>query len=80
MHRQKQSRGTEIDTDLCVANCNNNRYDLVILASARARQIMRQHRESENPAHIYPIVKALLEFQTGEISIDAATKVVEHGH
>ena len=70
------SRGTEIDTDLCVKNAGENRYMLVILAAARAREIARQHRASENPAHIYPVVKALLEFQTGEISIDAATKIM----
>ena len=49
---------------------------LVILAAARAREIARQHRASENPVHIYPVVKALMEFQTGEISIDAATKIM----
>ena len=76
MNRLKQSRGTEIDTDLCVKNAGENRYMLVILASARAREIARQHRASENPAHIYPVVKALMEFQTGEIGIDAATKIM----
>ena len=70
------SRGTEIDTDLCVKNAGENRYMLVIMASARAREIARQHRASENPAHIYPVVKALMEFQTGEISIDEATKIM----
>ena len=70
------SRGTEIDTDLCVKNAGENRYMLVIMAAARAREIARQHRASENPAHIYPVVKALMEFQTGEISIDAATKIM----
>jgi len=70
------SRGTEIDTDLCVKNAGENRYMLVIMASARAREIARQHRASENPVHIYPVVKALMEFQTGEISIDAATKIM----
>ena len=76
MHRTKLSRGTEIDTDLCVKNAGENRYMLVIMAAARAREISRQYRASENPAHIYPVVKALLEFQTGEISIDAATKIM----
>ena len=70
------SRGTEIDTDLCVKNAGENRYMLVIMAAARAREIARQHRASENPVHIYPVVKALMEFQTGEISIDAATKIM----
>ena len=70
------SRAAEIDTDLCVKNAGENRYMLVIMASARAREIARQHRASENPVHIYPVVKALLEFQTCEISIDAATKIM----
>jgi len=69
------SRGTEIDTDLCVKNAGENRYMLVIMATARAREIARQHRASENSVHIYPVVKALMEFQTGEISIDSALKI-----
>ena len=76
MIRKIHSRGTELDTDLCVKNAGENRYMLVILAAARAREIARQHRASENPAHIYPVVKALLEFQTGEISVDSATKIM----
>lgn len=75
MNRLKLSRGTEIDTELCVKNAGGDRYMLVILASARAREIARQHRASENPAHIYPVVNALLEFQTGEISLDSARKI-----
>jgi len=75
MNRLSASRGTEIDTDLCVKNAGENRYMLVIMATARAREIARQHRASENPVHIYPVVKALMEFQTGEISIDSALKI-----
>jgi DNA-directed RNA polymerase subunit K/omega len=75
MNKLTPSRGTEIDTELCVKNAGNDRYMLIIMAAARAKQIARQHRASENPAHIYPVISALMEFQTGELSIDSARKI-----
>ena len=61
------SRGTEINTDLCVTNVGENRFDLVLIAAARAREIKRQHLESTKREHIFPIVSALLEIQDGKI-------------
>ena len=57
------SRSTELDLDLCVANAGGNRYDLVIMAAARARQLAYRHKLSESKEPIYPAMTALLEIQ-----------------
>jgi DNA-directed RNA polymerase omega subunit len=41
--RKTASRGTTLDTDLCVKNVEN-RFDLVIIAAIRAKELARQHR------------------------------------
>jgi len=60
------SRGPEIDTDMCVANIGN-RYDLVIVAAHRAKEIKRQHKESMKREHVHSNLTALLEIQAGKI-------------
>jgi len=68
------SRGTDINTDLCVSNIGN-RFDLVIVASIRARELARQHRSSERPEQLNAPVTALLEIQTGKVSSDYLKRV-----
>jgi DNA-directed RNA polymerase omega subunit len=41
------SRGPSIDTEKCVENVGGNRFDLVLIATERAREIKRQHQESD---------------------------------
>lgn len=60
------SRGPEIDTDKCVTNAGS-RYDLVILAAARAREIRRSNRSSVRREHVFTVVTALNEIQNGTI-------------
>jgi len=69
------SRGTEIDTEKCVSNCGSGRFHMVILAAARAREIHRQHKESDKREHVFPIVTALLEIQEGTLTMDYMKKV-----
>jgi len=69
------SRGTAINTEQCVKNVGNNRFDLVLIASARSREISRQHKMSEDKTHIYPAVSALLEIQEGKIGAEYLNKV-----
>jgi DNA-directed RNA polymerase omega subunit len=59
------SRGPELDNQKLVLNCNDFRYDLVLIAAARAREIRRQNKGSEKYEHNFPIVTALLEIQEG---------------
>ena len=68
------SRGTSIDTDVCVSNIGN-RFDLVIVAAIRARELARQHRLSERPEQLNAPVTALLEVQTGKINSEYLKRI-----
>ena len=68
------SRGPEIDTDVCVANVGN-RYNLVLVAATRAKEIKRQHRESDKREHVHSNLTALLEIQTGKIGSEYLKRV-----
>ena len=70
----KLSRGPSVDTDLCVEMAGN-RFDLVIMAAARVRELARQHKHSENRSHQYPIVTALTEIQEGKIGREYLKRV-----
>ena len=59
------SRGSQIDLEQCVAAAGT-RYDLVIAASQRLRELKRQARETG--AYVTP-VDALLEMQQGRIDM-----------
>lgn len=74
MIRSKFSRGPDIDTNKCV-DMIGNRYDLILVAAIRSREIARQHRHSEAKHHIYPGVTALLEIQNGEIGAEYLKRI-----
>jgi len=76
MKTQSVSRGPTLDTDLCVANSGTGRFDMIIAASARAREIRRQHKESVSFEHTHPVVTALLELQEGKLDTQAYLKKV----
>jgi DNA-directed RNA polymerase omega subunit len=61
------SRGPGVDTEVCTVNAGGNRFDLVLIASERAREIRRQHKDSDKREHVHSIVTALEEIQRGEI-------------
>jgi DNA-directed RNA polymerase omega subunit len=69
------SRGTTIDTDLCVDKIGGNRYNLVIIAAARAREIAQQNRHSDKHAHWHTPVTALLEVQNGELDLSDIRRI-----
>lgn len=60
------SRGPSIDTQLC-AEVMGGRFDMVIAASNRAKEIKRNNRDSDKFEHTHPVVTALLEIQEGKI-------------
>jgi len=62
---QYVSRGTQIDTQKCVELSGGNRFNLVIMAAARSRELRRQHRDSNAFKDVHTNVTALLEFQDG---------------
>ena len=69
-----KSRGTQIDTDACVAQIGN-RFDLVIAASARVRELIVRHKRAENPNQLNASVTALLEVQEGKVGPEYLKKV-----
>jgi len=60
------SRGTLIDTEKCVELSGGNRFNLVIMAAARSRELRRQHASSQKFEDVHTNVTALLEFQNGK--------------
>jgi DNA-directed RNA polymerase omega subunit len=68
VHKITASRGTTIDTEKCVENVEN-KFDLILIAAARAREIKRQHRENPNASfgQVHTNLTALLEIQEGKI-------------
>jgi len=69
------SRVSELDNDKIVAMSGGNRFNLVIMAAARSRELRRQNKESMKFEHLHSNVSALLEFQTGELGPDYIKKV-----
>jgi DNA-directed RNA polymerase omega subunit len=66
MQQQIHSRGTDIDTDKCV-QVVGNRFNMVLVAAERAREIKRQNKHGNLKAVVYAPVSALLELQAGEV-------------
>ncbi len=74
MKHKIASRGTDIDTDQCVENIGN-RFDLVLVASIRSRELARQHKNSGRSDQINAPVTALLEIQSGKVGVDYKKRV-----
>jgi DNA-directed RNA polymerase omega subunit len=68
------SRGTELNNDICVENVGN-RFDLVIVAAIRARELAKHHRHSEQTTQLNAPVTALLEIQEGKIGSEYLKRI-----
>lgn len=75
MKSKFDSRGPSLDTDLCVANFGNNRFNMVIGAALRAKEIKRNNRESDRFEHTHPVMTALLEIQNGTLGPEILDKL-----
>lgn len=72
--------GTEIDVDLALANVGGNRFEMILIAATRAREIESTRRiaQQTNPSTKYrnrTISAALQEVEEGKISRDYLNKV-----
>ena len=72
---KKLSRNLDVDTEKCVQNVGGNRYNLVLIAAARSREITRKHILAENPKQLNAPISALLEIQEGKIGKEYLRKV-----
>lgn len=70
----KLSRGPGINIETCVAQVGG-RYDLVLIGAARAREIRQENSNSQDPVHLYSVITALEEIQTGQIGPEYIHKV-----
>jgi DNA-directed RNA polymerase subunit K/omega len=69
------SRGTEIDTEKCVKNVGGNRFDLVLIAAARSRELAHRHKAAEDVTQLNAPVRALLDVQSGLVGKEYLRKV-----
>jgi len=73
MMKKEQSRGPSLDTELCVRNAGGNKFEMIIATAARARELARKHRMSEE--YINHGVSALVELQERRFGIEYLKKV-----
>ena len=71
----KVSRGSQIDMEKVIRQSGHGRFDMIIQASQRAREIKQQNRHSTRDEHIHGTVTALLEIQSGKVDQDYALKI-----
>lgn len=69
------SRGPTLDLEQCVANMANNRFMMVIIASARVREIAAKNKHSNRLEHRHPVITALKEVEKGELTLADVKKI-----
>lgn len=74
MNSKFLSRGPSLDMDQIVS-VFGNRFDMVIAASLRAKEIRRNNKESHKFEHTHPVVTALLEIQDGKLGREILDKI-----
>ncbi len=67
MKKKIDSRHLQLDLEKCVRNVDNLRYDMVLVAAERLRELKKQHRHGKHQSTI----DALLEIQNGEVDFAA---------
>ena len=60
------SRVGQLDNDKIIEMSGGNRFNLVIMASVRSREIRRQNKDSNSFEHLHSNITALLDFQNGK--------------
>jgi DNA-directed RNA polymerase subunit K/omega len=69
------SRGPSIDMDRCVQMAGGNRFNLVLIAAVRSRELVRKHKGAELGTQINAPVSALLDIQNGLVGEEYLRKV-----
>ena len=63
---KNETRHSQIDVEKCVRNSGNNKFDLILAATARVRELRQQQHET---APVATITDVLLEIQINQIDI-----------
>lgn len=74
MNSKFLSRGPSLDMGKIV-EVFDSRFDMVIAASLRAKEIKRNNRESDKFEHTHPVVTALIEIQEGKLGPEILDKL-----
>ncbi len=69
------SRGPEVDVEQCVESAGGNRFNMILMAAARSREIRKKFLGSERPEHQFPNVTSLLDIQNGKVGKEYLYKV-----
>ena len=69
------SRGPQVDTEKCVVQAGGNRFDLVLIATVRARELSRRHKAAGLTTQVNSPVSALLDIQEGKMGREYLKKV-----
>ena len=69
------SRGPTVDTEKCVVQAGGSRFDLVLIATVRARELSRRHKAAGLTTQVNSPVSALLDVQEGKIGREYLKKV-----
>ena len=75
MTDRKLSRSTQLNNDLCVEKSGGNRFDLVLIASARSREISSRNKHEGQLEYRSGNLTALLEIQEGKLGKEYLKKV-----
>ena len=70
-----KSRGPDIDNQICVTQVGGSKYDLILIAAARARELYAQHRVSGDSNINYAPVTALMDVQAGRVGREYLLKI-----
>jgi DNA-directed RNA polymerase omega subunit len=70
-----RSRGPDLDTSACVKAVGGSKYDLVLIAAARARELAQAHRNSQSETVLHAPVTALLDIQEGRAGREYLLKI-----
>lgn len=57
---KKETRATELDVEKCVMKSGTSRFDMILTATERTRELKNQHRGTDK---FISVVDALLEIQ-----------------
>ena len=69
------SRGPDLDLQKCVENMGNNRFMMIVVASARVREIASKNKHSVRLEHRHPVITVLKEIEKGELTLADVQKI-----
>lgn len=69
------SRATQVNIETCVKNVGGNRFDLVLIAAVRSREISKRSRDTAPEVHSNSCIDTLLEIQEGKTGVEYLRKV-----